>query len=64
MSETRRCTVIVYMGNLDQKDGRPTKAVRSICDRPKGHPGWQHKGRLIIGNDVHGIVEWPRVRPS
>lgn len=58
MTERRRCHSAVYVGQLDLKDGCPTKALRAICDRPIGHSGSSHKGRLLVGSDVWGIVEW------
>ena len=58
MGAVRRCTVVVKFGMISNGRGL-ANAMRAICDRPKGHPGGTHKGRLVIVDDVIGIIEWP-----
>jgi len=58
MSERRRCVEIVYLGLIDEKRGRVARPLRAICDRPIGHGGPKHKGRLAVGQETYGIVEW------
>ena len=48
----------VNVGALDMRDGRSTQTMRVICDRPLHHDGITHRGRLLIGVTVWGIVTW------
>lgn len=58
MSDRKRCPTTHKLGILPETSVNARKVIRSVCDRPEGHTSKTHRGRLLFGNDIVGLLEW------
>jgi len=57
MSERPRCKTTRKFGVIAATDSLPSRIVRAVCDRPD-HDSPKHRGRLLVGNEIVGVIEW------